>query len=223
MTTARPTHVTVQRRKKPHWSEEQREAARQRALVAVKKGTLGGAPGRGGRPRKLAPVAQDLIRILKAEMTRRATPSEGQQEVMSGSLALAKIAHALDTDHEHLSDLLLTGTQQMVEDGQLAPMALLARDEVQLFNPTSRENKKRIKEELQKKLPASSRLAFPSDLRIHDTKKFSPAELIEALVLIAVMTYREPLSDAITEAILVETRRALPLVVAELEQRVKAA
>src|SRR5687767_11196385 len=89
-------------RRKPQWSDNQREAARQRANKLIAAGKFGGAPGRGGRRRKHAPVAQDLLRILRAEQDRRGGLSDRQRDVLSSSAALAKVAHAVHVDREYL-------------------------------------------------------------------------------------------------------------------------
>src|SRR4051794_7411092 len=113
--------MTTTTRKRAQWSDESREAARQRAHAMIAEGRFGGRAGQGGRRRKRAPGEDDLLATLR-EQIRRAKPSPRQKEALTTVAAVARFASRLPLDRRHLASLLVMGMQQLVNDGNLAAL-----------------------------------------------------------------------------------------------------
>ena len=185
-------------RRKPQWSQEAREAARQRAYDLIAAGTFGGAPGRGGRPKAHPPEPRDLLRILRASHERKNHPETAEQhEWLATVEALAVIASALDIDRDFLLHLLTGGVEMLVSDGILPQLVVLRDDgETELHWARNHELLKGLRRELEALHFDDARLVVPRDLVLKHARECSDAQLIEALGLVACLTSRELLSAA---------------------------
>jgi hypothetical protein len=189
--------MTETKRKRAQWSDESREAARQRANALIEQGKFGGKAGRGGRPRKRGPGESELLALLR-EQSRRAHPSSRQVEALQTVAAVARFASQLPLDRHHLASLLVMGLQRLVADGHLATLAEIDDDQTTLHHPKSGEQKKRIRLALEDK---GSSFVMPADLTLHDIDRFSDAALVESLGYVASLTTRPLLHDAINDAL----------------------
>jgi hypothetical protein len=190
--------MTQTTRKRAEWSEESREAARQRANALIAQGKFGGRAGRGGRPKKRAPGEAELLALLR-EQSRLSRPFPRQVDALQSLAIVAGFASQLPLDREHLSSLLLMGLQRLVNDGHLAALAEVHGEEVRLHHPKSGEAKKRLRLALEEK--GDVRFVMPADLTLNDVAKFTDSTLVESLGLVASLTTRELLHDAINDAL----------------------
>jgi hypothetical protein len=189
--------MTPTTRKRAQWSEESREAARQRAHVLIEQGKFGGKAGRGGRPKKRAPGEAELVALLR-EQSRRSHPFPRQVEALESVAAVARFASQLPFDRHHFSSLLVSGLQRLVADGHLAALAEVDDDQTTLHYPKSGEQKKRMRLALEEK---GVSFVMPADLTQNDVGKFTDSGLVESLGYVASLTTRVLLHDAINDAL----------------------
>jgi len=189
--------MTQTTRKRAQWSDESREAARQRAHVLIEQGKFGGKAGRGGRPKKRAPGEAELLSLLR-EQSRLSHPFPRQVEALETVAVVARFASQLPLDRHYFGSLLITGLQRLVADGHLAALAEVEEDETTLHHPKSGEQRKRMRLALEEK---GASFVMPADLTQNDVSKFSDSALVESLGYVASLTTRPLLHDAMNDAL----------------------
>jgi hypothetical protein len=189
--------MTQTARKRAQWSEESREAARQRAYILIEQGRFGGKAGRGGRPKKRAPGEFELLSLLR-EQSRRARPFPRQVEAPETVAAVARFASKVSFDRQHFVSLLVNGLQRLVADGHLAALAEVDEEQTKLHHPKSGEQRKRMRLALEEK---GASFVMPADLTQNDVSKFSDSALVESLGYVASLTTRPLLHNAINDAL----------------------
>jgi hypothetical protein len=201
------------------WTPERREKQRELAKRLHREGKLGGAVAKGGRPKKRAPDAVKLLRVIEAALEQAPNGLMPRQaEALRRCRPLARIAPALTLDREHIEALLVTSVRQLVSDGELPQMAVFEDDSIVTFlNPTSAQDRKRLRDELG--TSASSKVAVLKDFGAVEARRLDDAALLEAVAMSAALTCRPLLHDVLNAVLLDAARQAVPYILGDAQRR----
>lgn len=207
---------------KAAWTDERREQQREVAKRLVAEGKFGGrqdTQGRGGRPTKRAPSGEKLLRVLEAQLHPGSWSWPGAQDVMLGRKLFAQIAPLLGLDRPHFESLLVSGIETVIADKQLAEFVLLHDDGTIVF-PLNGVHPAYVLRDWRTG-PNAQSLIVLRELASPDVRRYTDAEIVEALILLQFLSSRPLLQTSISVALSELATRVKVAVKSELALRAK--